>query len=113
MAPMDAGSASFALNATVPDLVLSYRSDQLGVQAQSNGLILVEGRWYCPAMPKSLIDATSDLRNGLIDDEPYRTRIEARRAHEARPNATPDAEGHQRLLCPAAQGAPTARCEHN
>ncbi len=92
-------------------LVLSYRDDQLGVQAQSNGLIQVEGSWYCPSMPKDLIDATRDHRAGRIDDETYRKRIEARRAYEARPNGNPDAEGHQRLLCPAAQGAPTARCE--
>ncbi|MGO8873556.1 MAG: hypothetical protein ACLQPH_19555 [Acidimicrobiales bacterium] len=92
------------------DLVLTYRDDQLGVQAQSQGFLLVEGRWYCPAMPKSLIDATSGLRARRIDDETYEKRIEARLAHEARPNGNPDPEGHQRLLCPAAQGSPTARC---
>lgn len=93
------------------DLVLSYRHDQLGVQAQSNGLIQVDGSWYCPTMPEDLITATRDHRDGSIDDETYLTRIEARRAHEARPNGSPDDEGHQRYLCPAAQGAPTARCE--
>jgi hypothetical protein len=93
------------------DLVLSYRIDQLGVQGESNGLLQVEGRWYCPAMPEALISATLDYREGRIDKVTYDKRIEARRAQEARQNGKPDAEGYQRLLCPAAQGAPTARCE--
>ncbi|MGA8724675.1 MAG: hypothetical protein WB565_06510 [Acidimicrobiales bacterium] len=92
------------------ELVLSYRIDQLGIQGQSNGLILVEGRWYCPSMPVALINATTDLRKDRIDEETYRRRIEARRDYEAKAKGQPDAEGHQRFLCPAAQGAPTAQC---
>ncbi len=92
-------------------LVFDYRIDQLGVQAEVHGLIQVEGWWYCPAMPDSLVEATIDLRNDKIDKETYAARIEARQAFEARPKAGSDREGHQRFLCPAAQGAPTARCE--
>ena len=93
------------------DLLLNYRIDQLGVQAESKGSLLVEGRWYCPAMPQTLISASLDYRENRIDEATFHKRIEARRAHEFRPNGTPDAEGHQRLLCPAAQGAPTVYCE--
>jgi hypothetical protein len=31
--------------------VMDYRIDQLGIQASTGGAILVEGTWYCPALP--------------------------------------------------------------
>lgn len=74
------------------DLVLNYRIDQLGVHGESNGLLQVEGRWYCPAMPKTLVSATLDYREDRIDKVTYDKRIDARSAHEARPNGKPDAE---------------------
>lgn len=45
--------------------VNDYQSDQLGVQEPTtNGMILVEGAWYCPSMPADLIYATHDYRFG-------------------------------------------------
>jgi hypothetical protein len=42
-------------------LVCDYQSDQLGVQEPTtNGMMLVEGAWYCPSMPADLIFATHD-----------------------------------------------------
>ena len=90
--------------------VFDYKADQLGIQAQAHGLVQVEGSWYCPAMPKALIDATGDWRAGRIDEATYATRIAARQAYAARPKASADAEGHRRYLCPASGSAPTARC---
>jgi hypothetical protein len=34
---------------------MDYRADQLGIQASTGGAILVEGTWYCPALPEPLI----------------------------------------------------------
>jgi hypothetical protein len=62
-------------------------------------------------MPEILINATLDYTDGRIDEETYRKRIEVRRAHQGRPKEALDADGHQRLLCPAAPARPTARCE--
>ena len=45
------------------------------------GMIQVDGNWYCPGMPESLINATLDFRNGLIDEATYQARIEERRAY--------------------------------
>jgi len=42
--------------------VMDYRAGQLGIQAHTGGAILVEGSWYCPALPEPLITATTDLR---------------------------------------------------
>jgi hypothetical protein len=91
--------------------VLDYRIDQLGVQGTHAGALLIEGGWYCPAIPKTLIDATKDHREGTITDDVYDKRIEERRKYRLRAKDSPDAEGHQRLTCPAAGHAPVARCE--
>jgi hypothetical protein len=92
--------------------VLDYRLDQLGVQGTYAGAIHVEGGRYCPAMPQTLIDATKDLREGRIDEAVWQERIAARERFAFRAKANPDAEGHQRLMCPAAGTAPTIRCDH-
>jgi hypothetical protein len=91
--------------------VLDYRVDQLGVHGSYAGALLIEGAWYCPMVPAPLKNATIDYRAGRIDEATWHARIEARRAYRTRPKANPDAEGHQRDLCPASDRAPTAGCE--
>jgi hypothetical protein len=93
------------------DLVMDYRDDQLGVQGEHEGFLLIEGDYYCPGIPDDLKNATVDVRAGRIDEETHASRIKARLAYKRRPKANPDAEGHTRCLCPASDGAPTARCE--
>ena len=93
------------------ELVLDYRADQLGVQGSYTGALHIEGAHYCPAVPVALQTATRDFRAHCIDEETWRSRIEARRAYRLRPKTQPDAEGHLRMLCPAAGTAPTLRCE--
>jgi hypothetical protein len=93
------------------DGVWDYRANQLGIQDSYAGALQVEGNWYCPHMPQDLINATSDFRAGRIDEATLRRRITARGPYRFRPKADPDTEGHQRLMCPAAGGAPTARCD--
>jgi hypothetical protein len=39
--------------------VMDYRAGQLGIQANTGGAALVEGTWYCPALPEPLITATT------------------------------------------------------
>jgi hypothetical protein len=75
--------------------------------AESNGFKEIEGAWYCPAILEVLINATIDLRAGRIDPATYAKRIEARRLYRALPKEAPDAEGHQRFMCPAER---CARC---
>ena len=47
--------------------VMDYRADQLGIQASTGGALLVEGSWYCPALPEPLTTATARLRDHDID----------------------------------------------
>jgi hypothetical protein len=84
----------------------SYRKDQLGIQAQAHGALMIEGTWYCPHMPEKLITATQDLHRpqddpDAIDPATWRTRIGARHDYALHPKGRPDDQGHQRLSCPA------------
>jgi hypothetical protein len=91
--------------------VLDYKITQLGHQGSHDGMILVDGTWYCSGMPETLVNATLDFRKGLIDETTYRARIEERRGHQIRPRARADADGHIRMRCPASKPAPVVRCE--
>ena len=86
--------------------VMDYRADQLGIQANSQGALLVEGAWYCPALPEPLIAATASLRDHLITRELYDQQIAARARYQLKRKDGPDADGYQRLSCPAAGGHP-------
>ena len=91
--------------------MFDYKVDQLGIQGSYAGMLQIEGAWYCPAIPKVLIEATIDFRNGTIDDATYRARMEERWKFLVVSKAGPDSEGHVRLRCPASNPAPVARCD--
>ena len=91
-------------------VVMDYRIDQLGRQANSSGALLVEGGWYCPEMPCLLIDATIDWRMGKIDQATYDMRILARKAYSLRRKQGPDQDGYERYSCPATGKYPKVKC---
>ena len=90
--------------------VMDYRIDQLGIQASTGGAILVEGSWYCPALPGPLITATTSLRDHAITRDLYDQQITARRPYQLKRKDGPDADGYQRLSCPAAGHHPGLIC---
>ena len=90
--------------------VMDYRIDQLGIQASTGGAILVEGTWYCPALPGPLITATARPRDHAITRELYDQQITARAAYQLKRKDGPDADGYQRLSCPAACTHPGLIC---
>jgi hypothetical protein len=92
------------------DLVVDYRIDQLGRQANSHGAVMVEGTWYCPSMPEVLVNATIDLRAGSIDGATHQARIAARADYALRRKSGPDADGYERFMCPAGGDRPKVRC---
>ena len=85
--------------------VMDYRIDQLGIQANTGGAILVEGTWYCPALPGPLITATTSLRDHAITRDLYDQQITARAptSSSAKTAPTPTATSG----CPAPPPAPT------
>jgi hypothetical protein len=109
-------SAAFAARFHLPvramgfDLVIDYRIDQLGRQANSRGALMVEGTWYCPSMPEALVNATIDLRAASIDAATYAARIAARADYALRRKSGPDADGYERFICPALGPRPKVRC---
>ncbi len=90
--------------------VMDYRDDQPGIQANTGGAILVEGTWYCPALPEPLITATAGLRDHLITRELYDQQIAARACYQLKRKDGPDADGYQRLSCPALGTHPGLIC---
>jgi hypothetical protein len=92
------------------DLVLDYRTDQLGIQGSYAGALLMDGWWYCPSTPTALIESTIDERAGRITKPTRQKRIEARRDYRLRLKERPDADGHMRLMSPAAGTAPIVGC---
>jgi hypothetical protein len=90
--------------------VMDYRADQLGIQANTGGAILVEGTWYCPALPEPLITATTRLRDHAIDRDLYDQQIAARCPYQLNHKDGPDADGYQRLSCPATGHHPGLIC---
>jgi hypothetical protein len=90
--------------------VMDYRDDQLGIQASSSGALLVEGSWYCPALPEPLISASAALRGHAIDRELYDQQIAARAPYQLKRKDSPDADGYQRLTCPALGTHPGLIC---
>ncbi len=90
--------------------VMDYRADQLGIQANSQGALLVEGSWYCPALPGPLITATARLRDHAITRDLWDQQIAARCPYQLKHKDGPDADGYQRLSCPAAGKHPRLIC---
>ena len=90
--------------------VMDYRTGQLGIQANTGGAILAGGTWYCPALPGPLITATTRLRGHAITRDLYGQQITARRPYQLKRKDGPDADGYQRLSCPAAGKHPGLIC---
>lgn len=91
-------------------LVMDYRIDQLGRQANSGGALLIEGSWYCPNIPEPLIDATLEFRMGKIEDDIYEKHIAAREKYLLRRKQGPDQDGYERYSCPAIGDYPKVSC---
>ena len=61
---------------------------------------LVEGTWYCPAMPQDLVDITTQFRQGLIDEDTYRDKLGARHRFAMRRQGADDTGDTQAFMCP-------------
>jgi hypothetical protein len=90
--------------------VMDYRAGQPGIQANSQGALLVEGSWYCPALPEPLITATTRLRDHATTRDLYDQQITARRPFQLHRKDGPGADGYQRLSCPATGKHPGLIC---
>jgi len=88
-----------------------YQDNQLGIQASHGGGIMVEGSWYCPSMPRPLVEATIQYRiNKTIDEATWQQRVAARTPFMLHAKESADAAGHQALRCPAVGTSATVAC---
>jgi len=92
------------------DIVIDYRADQLGRQANSHGAVMVDGSFYCPAMPEPLVTAGGDQRAGVIEETLFKERIDARRPWRLVRKQGPDHDGYERFGCPAQGEHPHLCC---
>ena len=91
-------------------LVMDYKETELGRQANSAGAVMVEGTFYCPAMPEPLVSASADLRHGVIDGATHSARIAARASWRLVRKEGPDQGGYERFACPARGAYPHLCC---
>jgi hypothetical protein len=91
-------------------LVMDYKVTELGRQANSQGAVMVDGVFYCPAMPEVLVTASADKRAGRADEKTFSERISARRAWRLVRKEGPDADGYERFACPAQGEHPHLCC---
>jgi hypothetical protein len=91
-------------------VVMDYKAADLGIQATSQGALLVDGTFYCPAMPGALVSATAEHRAGTIDDKTQTQRLAARVTWRLSRKQAPDHDGHERWSCPALGDHPKLCC---
>lgn len=89
----------------VGDLPINTR----GVTANYAGAVQVGGAWHCPAMPTHLLAAGDDHRAGIIDDDQFAERIEARTAFALRVKERLPGGG-AKYMCPARGSGATVSC---
>jgi hypothetical protein len=89
----------------VGDLPINRR----GVTATFAGAVQVGGAWHCPAMPTHLLAAGDDHRAGIIDDDQFAERIEARTAFALRVKERLPGGG-AKYMCPARGSGATVSC---
>jgi len=91
-------------------LVMDYKVTELGRQANSQGAVMVDGAFYCPAMPEALVMTSHDKRAGTIDEKTFSERISARRPWRLVRKSGPDQDGYERFACPAQGDHPHLCC---
>lgn len=87
-----------------------YKRDRLGVRGGFAGAVQIEGEHYCPAMPSALKTASQDVLIGMIDDETYRRRVDAKTAFALRNKERPASDGSVPKMCPAYGPGATVTC---
>ena len=91
-------------------LVMDYKETELGRQANSAGAVMVEGTFYCPAMPEPLVSASADLRQGSSTRPPTAPASRPGRRGASCARKGPDKDGYERFACPARGDHPHLCC---
>jgi hypothetical protein len=82
----------------------------VAARGHKTGWLGYDRAWYCPALPGPLITATTGLRDHAINRDLYDQQIAARAVYQLKRKDGPDADGYQRLSCPATGKHPGLIC---
>ncbi len=85
-------------------IVADQKKDQSGIQyTDVSGAVLVDGKYHCPLVRylDHGINPRGDLEAADINDGQFERVIEQRRLLELRPKGGVDANGSQKMMCPA------------
>jgi hypothetical protein len=110
-------------------IVMDYKSDDFPKMENFKGAIQVDGNWYTPSMPKTLINATLTKLNDLAGIRAQKTltsaerrqkeqevieiwnkQIKARAPYLMRRKQSTDGRGSTPYMCPASGPNPTLDC---
>jgi hypothetical protein len=93
------------------EILTYYKIDQVGAIGGYEGATQVEGAFYCPSMPRQLVNATKDDHDGRISWDTWSKRIEQRRVYKMKRHETaPRADGTVVMQCPARGSGATVEC---
>lgn len=87
-----------------------YKVDRVGVKGGAHGALFADGDAYCPATPVSLLEASKDVKTGVIDIPTYRARVESRKDWALHVKEKAGVNGKTILRCPALGPSPTVTC---
>ena len=90
--------------------VMDYRADQLGIQANTGGAILVEGSLVLPRPARAADHRHRPPARPRHHRDLYDQQIAARAPYQLKRKDGPDADGYQRLSCPALGNHPGLIC---
>jgi len=100
------------------ELVIDYKTADLGLQGHYEDLILVDGNWHARSMPQKLIEVTKDLvylektrsDSERVDYDQKRAtllaRLHNRSAYRMIAKGLPDRDGYQRFTYPTGSPVP-------
>lgn len=106
-----ADNFAYPVRALGYDILRDFKSDELGKVLESyEGVQCVEGVLYGPCLPADLLTASKDFFEGRIDDQTYRSRLEARRIYEVRVKKNVDGSATVTYRCPGTGSHATVHC---
>ncbi|WP_062135516.1 hypothetical protein [Demequina aestuarii] len=65
-------------------LNIMYKKNDLGIQADYEGALLVDGRWYGACLEQQSIDPSPNYETGLLTEDQYRAQLAQRSKYQMR-----------------------------
>lgn len=99
-----AGRFAMPIRRAGAQLVMELKDDQRGPAGTYRGALKVDGELYCPALPPGLHDLPKAHYRNTKQMTARAAGAERRKPYQMLPLNLPDAQGRQRVQCPAERG---------